>query len=174
MDSPHRLLAGSHFLSTLLTKTAPIGRKYYCLYSLLCSQWSETSSVYFETQEEDFKHTYQALAFDPPIVTFFPGRTIDNSDARKERITVRHLASMCSIWKGGSQEKPPSSRDAGKLLGGWFPCPYFRPYFLSALLTALSNRSIHSLSIFLFFLIQSSTSGWAAPRKVAFSVSFGK
>ena len=36
------------------------------------------------------------LDLDQPMVSFFPDRTIANRDARKERITVRHLASMAS------------------------------------------------------------------------------
>jgi CubicO group peptidase (beta-lactamase class C family) len=36
------------------------------------------------------------LSLDAPMRSFFPDRTIANRDARKERITVRHLASMSS------------------------------------------------------------------------------
>ena len=36
------------------------------------------------------------LDLDAPMVSFFPDRTIANRDARKDRITVRHLASMSS------------------------------------------------------------------------------
>lgn len=36
------------------------------------------------------------LGLDDTLVSFFPDRTIANRDARKERITVRHLASMSS------------------------------------------------------------------------------
>jgi CubicO group peptidase (beta-lactamase class C family) len=36
------------------------------------------------------------LDLDEPMVSFFPDRTIANRDALKERITVRHLASMTS------------------------------------------------------------------------------
>jgi len=36
------------------------------------------------------------LRLDQPMVSFFPRRTIANRDARKERISVRHLASMSS------------------------------------------------------------------------------
>lgn len=36
------------------------------------------------------------LDLDDKMVSFFPGRTIANLDARKERITVRHLVSMSS------------------------------------------------------------------------------
>jgi hypothetical protein len=36
------------------------------------------------------------LTLDDPLLSFFPDRTIANRDDRKERITVRHLASMSS------------------------------------------------------------------------------
>jgi CubicO group peptidase (beta-lactamase class C family) len=36
------------------------------------------------------------LSLDTPVLSFFPGRTIADRDARKERMTVRHLASMTS------------------------------------------------------------------------------
>jgi CubicO group peptidase (beta-lactamase class C family) len=36
------------------------------------------------------------LTLDAPLVSFFPDRTIANRDARKEQITVRHLASMAN------------------------------------------------------------------------------
>ncbi|MCZ7569739.1 MAG: serine hydrolase [Ardenticatenaceae bacterium] len=36
------------------------------------------------------------LSLDAPMLSFFPDRTIANRDARKERITVRHLTSMSS------------------------------------------------------------------------------
>lgn len=36
------------------------------------------------------------LKLEDPMLSFFPGRTIAKRDARKERITVRHLASMSS------------------------------------------------------------------------------
>lgn len=40
--------------------------------------------------------TQRKLNLDAPMVSFFPNRTIANRDARKERITVRHLVSMSS------------------------------------------------------------------------------
>jgi CubicO group peptidase (beta-lactamase class C family) len=42
------------------------------------------------------------LALDDPMVSFFPNRTLANLDERKQRITVRHLASMTSGLECGS------------------------------------------------------------------------
>jgi CubicO group peptidase (beta-lactamase class C family) len=36
------------------------------------------------------------LGLDQPMLSFFPGRAIANRDARKQRVTVRHLAGMSS------------------------------------------------------------------------------
>jgi len=36
------------------------------------------------------------IGLDEPMLSFFPGRTVANLDARKERVTVRHLVSMTS------------------------------------------------------------------------------
>lgn len=36
------------------------------------------------------------LKLDDPVLSFFPGRPVANRDAAKERVTVRHLASMSS------------------------------------------------------------------------------
>jgi CubicO group peptidase (beta-lactamase class C family) len=36
------------------------------------------------------------LSLDAPVLSFFPGRTVANRDGRKERMAVRHLASMTS------------------------------------------------------------------------------
>lgn len=36
------------------------------------------------------------LNLDAPVLSFFPDRTIANRDARKERVTVRHLANMAN------------------------------------------------------------------------------
>ena len=50
------------------------------------------------------------LKLDQPMVSFFPDRTIANRDARKERITVRHLTSMSSGLESMGKE-----RDEGTL-----------------------------------------------------------
>jgi CubicO group peptidase (beta-lactamase class C family) len=41
------------------------------------------------------------LQLDQPMVSFFPDRTIANLDDRKERVTVRHLASMMNGFESG-------------------------------------------------------------------------
>ena len=41
------------------------------------------------------------LQLDQPMISFFPDRTIANLDARKERITVRHLAGMMNGYQSG-------------------------------------------------------------------------
>ena len=41
------------------------------------------------------------IQLDQPMVSFFPDRTIANLDARKEHITVRHLASMMNGFESG-------------------------------------------------------------------------
>ena len=55
------------------------------------------------------------LDLDQPMVSFFPDRTIANLDARKERITVRHLASMASgLDSLGFAQDEGTLRDAGQ------------------------------------------------------------
>ena len=41
------------------------------------------------------------LQLDQPVVSFFPDRTIANLDARKEKITVRHLTGMVNGFESG-------------------------------------------------------------------------
>jgi CubicO group peptidase (beta-lactamase class C family) len=41
------------------------------------------------------------LNLDQPVLSFFPDRTIANRDARKERMTVRHLAEMRNGFESG-------------------------------------------------------------------------
>lgn len=48
------------------------------------------------------------LQLDQPMVSYFPGRTIANRDAFKERITVRHLASMSSGLDCTSERDDPT------------------------------------------------------------------
>ncbi len=41
------------------------------------------------------------IQLDKPMVSYFPDRTIANLDARKERVTVRHLAGMVNGFESG-------------------------------------------------------------------------
>jgi len=41
------------------------------------------------------------IRLDQPLVSFFPNRAIANLDARKEHVTVRHLASMMNSFESG-------------------------------------------------------------------------
>jgi CubicO group peptidase (beta-lactamase class C family) len=50
------------------------------------------------------------LDLDAPMLSFFPDRTIANRDARKERITVRHLASMSSGLECYHHPNEPTNR----------------------------------------------------------------
>jgi CubicO group peptidase (beta-lactamase class C family) len=50
------------------------------------------------------------LDLDAPMLSFFPDRTIANLEARKERITVRHLASMSSGLECYHQPSEPTNR----------------------------------------------------------------
>jgi CubicO group peptidase (beta-lactamase class C family) len=43
------------------------------------------------------------LSLDDPVLSFFPGRVVANRDARKERLTVAHLASMTAGFDCGAQ-----------------------------------------------------------------------
>jgi CubicO group peptidase (beta-lactamase class C family) len=50
------------------------------------------------------------LDLDAPVLSFFPDREIANRDGRKERITVRHLASMSSGLGCYHQPNEPTNR----------------------------------------------------------------
>lgn len=51
------------------------------------------------------------LDLDAPMLSFFPDREIANRDARKERITVRHLASMSSGLECYHHPDEPTNRE---------------------------------------------------------------
>ncbi|HSL44021.1 MAG TPA: serine hydrolase [Anaerolineales bacterium] len=51
------------------------------------------------------------LDLDAPILSFFPDREIANRDARKERITVRHLTSNTAGWECIHHPEEPTARD---------------------------------------------------------------
>ena len=52
------------------------------------------------------------LQLDQPMVSFFPDRTIANLDARKEHITVRHLAGMVNGFESGCMAGDEPTLDA--------------------------------------------------------------
>jgi CubicO group peptidase (beta-lactamase class C family) len=59
------------------------------------------------------------LQLDQPMVSFFPGRTITNLDARKEQITVRHLAGMVNGFQLGCLGADGSTLDAMRAAPDW-------------------------------------------------------
>jgi CubicO group peptidase (beta-lactamase class C family) len=59
------------------------------------------------------------LQLDQPMVSFFPGRTIANLDARKEQITVRHLAGMVNGFQSGCLGADESTLDAMRAAPDW-------------------------------------------------------
>jgi len=59
------------------------------------------------------------LELDRPMVSFFPGRAIGELDARKERITVRHLASMRNGLESGCLQGDESTLDAMRAKSDW-------------------------------------------------------
>jgi len=59
------------------------------------------------------------LQLDQPMVSFFPGRTIANLDARKEHITVRHLAGMMNGFESGCLAGDEPTLDAMRATPDW-------------------------------------------------------
>jgi len=59
------------------------------------------------------------LQLDQPMVSFFPGRTIANLDARKEHITVRHLAGMVNGFESGCLAGDEPTLDAMRAAPDW-------------------------------------------------------
>jgi CubicO group peptidase (beta-lactamase class C family) len=51
------------------------------------------------------------LDLDAPVLSFFPDHQIANRDARKERITVRHLTSNTAGWECIHHPEEPTTRD---------------------------------------------------------------
>ena len=49
------------------------------------------------------------IDLDQPLVSFFPDRTIANRDARKEMVTVRHLAGMVNGFESGCMVNDPET-----------------------------------------------------------------
>jgi len=59
------------------------------------------------------------IQLDQPMVSFFPHRTIANLDARKEHITVRHLASMRNGFESGCLNEDEVTLDAMRANPDW-------------------------------------------------------
>ena len=59
------------------------------------------------------------LQLDQPMVSFFPDRTIANLDARKEQITVRHLAGMVNGFESGCIGADESTLGAMRAAPDW-------------------------------------------------------
>jgi CubicO group peptidase (beta-lactamase class C family) len=59
------------------------------------------------------------LQLDQPMVSFFPDRTIANLDARKEQVTVRHLAGMVNGFQSGCLGADMSTLDAMRAAPDW-------------------------------------------------------
>jgi len=59
------------------------------------------------------------IQLDQPMVSFFPGRTIANLDARKEHITVRHLAGMVNGFESGCLAGDEPTLDAMRATPDW-------------------------------------------------------
>jgi CubicO group peptidase (beta-lactamase class C family) len=59
------------------------------------------------------------LQLDQPMVSFFPDRTIANLDARKEHITVRHLASMVNGFESGCLHGDEPTLNAMRAKADW-------------------------------------------------------
>ena len=67
------------------------------------------------------------LSLDAPMVSFFPNRTIANLDARKARITVRHLASMRNGMESGCFEGDEPTLQAMRANPDWVQAALDRP-----------------------------------------------
>jgi CubicO group peptidase (beta-lactamase class C family) len=59
------------------------------------------------------------IQLDQPMVSFFPDRTIANLDARKEHITVRHLAGMVNGFESGCLAGDEPTLDAMRATPDW-------------------------------------------------------
>jgi CubicO group peptidase (beta-lactamase class C family) len=59
------------------------------------------------------------LKLDQPVLSFFPERTIANRDDRKERMTVRHLASMTNGFESGCMEGDGATLSAMRSKPDW-------------------------------------------------------
>ncbi len=59
------------------------------------------------------------IQLDQPIVKYFGDRTIANLDARKERITIRHLAGMMNGFESGCLSGDEATLDAMRATADW-------------------------------------------------------
>jgi len=59
------------------------------------------------------------IQLDQPMVSFFPNRTIANLDARKEQVTVRHLAGMVNGFQSGCMADDEKTLDAMRASADW-------------------------------------------------------
>ena len=59
------------------------------------------------------------IQLDQPVVSFFPDRTIANLDARKEHVTVRHLAGMVNGFESGCMGGDEATLDRMRSSSDW-------------------------------------------------------
>jgi CubicO group peptidase (beta-lactamase class C family) len=59
------------------------------------------------------------IKLDQPMVSFFPDRTIANLDARKEQVTVRHLAGMANGFESGCLNGDGATLDTMRSKPDW-------------------------------------------------------
>ncbi len=67
------------------------------------------------------------LDLDQPVVSFFPDRTIANLDARKQRMTVRHLMGMVNGMQSGCFDGDEPTLDAMRSQPDWVQAALDRP-----------------------------------------------
>jgi CubicO group peptidase (beta-lactamase class C family) len=67
------------------------------------------------------------LDIDQPVVSFFPDRNIANLDARKQRMTVRHLAGMVNGMQSGCYDGDEPTLDAMRSQPDWVQAALDRP-----------------------------------------------
>jgi CubicO group peptidase (beta-lactamase class C family) len=69
------------------------------------------------------------IQLDQPLVSFFPNRTIDNLDALKKQVTVRHLAGMVNGFKSGCMAGDEATLDAMRASPDWVQAALDRKMF---------------------------------------------
>jgi CubicO group peptidase (beta-lactamase class C family) len=68
-----------------------------------------------------------SIDLDRPVVSYFPDRMIANLDERKQRLTVRHLASMRNGMESGCLEGDEPTLDAMRSQPDWVQAALDRP-----------------------------------------------